>query len=719
MSPPSDALRHPSEGWHVHDDDPFAGPGRLPEGASAEDLSRFGDSRWYLSALSQRSSEGSQVVNWDLFPEQLRASFRRAGWALVNLPTPAELLERAATRRAEWPRPATMAAVFLGWRRFAGWLTDRGVGALDELSAEDLADYAAHVGQRPCSTPVRQDALYAVSLLWGFAPYLPAGDRIPVPPWETVGMRHYLPASTDRNENSTPPIHPAVMSPLLIWAMRFVEDFADDIIAAWQEHERLVGRVREHPDPAATAPLREFFDRCLAEEGALPGGTARGRPGLAVLYLAGRFGTSLRHVTYEAAKHRQGKFQLSTGTPLSTPVRGLLHGKPWKPSIDFHEAPVLMTRLATACLVVVAYLSGARPAEALELRAGCCPEPADDGAGALRYELHGLFFKGARNAEGRPAPAGAPRKVPWTVVPPVARAVRALERVVEGPLLFPADAPWTTGACGRRHRTGDALTPGGANQRIATFIEWVNDYADEHDLAAERIPNDPDGDIVLSRFRRTVAWHIARLPGGRIALAIQYGHLRASTAAEGYSGRARQGLRRVLDIETARAMADHLGTLAEDLRRGEGVSGPAAGRLVRAARDARARFGGKFLTPRQAEALFDGTELNVYDNPQAFLTCNYDPAKALCHAERAAKRATGTAPAIDRCNPACANIARTDSHIGLLRTEIAKLAEEAASPLTPAPLRERLAQRCSALRRVVDLHERTKLVPAREERSSP
>ena len=141
--------------------------------------------------------------------------------------------------------------------------------------------------------------------------------------------------------------------------------------------------------------------------------------------------------------------------------------------------------------------------------------------------------------------------------------------------------------------------------------------------------------------------------------------------------------------------------------------------LVRAARDARARFGGKFLTPRQAEALFDGTELNVYDNPQAFLTCNYDPAKALCHAERAAKRATGTAPAIDRCNPACANIARTDSHIGLLRTEIAKLAEEAASPLTPAPLRERLAQRCSALRRVVDLHERTKLVPACEERSSP
>ncbi len=712
MSSRPDAPRHPGEGWHLHDDEPFARPERLPDGARLEELSRFGDSRWYLSTLSQRSTEPSQVVNWELFPLALRASFRRAGWALVNLPTPSALLERSATRRVEWPRPATMAAWFLGWRRFASWLTDRGVSALGEVSGEDLVDYAAHVGVRPWSTAIRQDALYSVSLLWGFAPHLPAGDRIPMPAWETVGMRHYLPATADHNENTTAAIHPAVMSPLLIWAMRFVEDFADDIIAASEEHQGLVGRVRQRPNPAATVPLRAFFDRCLTKDGALPGGIARGRPGLAARYLAGRFDTSLRHVTYEAGKLGEGKPPLSLNTPLPTPVRGLLHGRPWKPSIDFHEAPILMTRLATACLIVTLYLSGARPGEVLELRAGCCPEPADDGTGAVRYELHGLFFKGARDPDGRPAPAGAERKVPWTVVPPVARAVRVLERIVEGPLLFPAKVPWTTGTSGRRHRTGDALTPGGANQRIATFIDWVNTYADANGLAAERIPDDPDGDVVVSRFRRTIAWHIARLPGGRIALATQYGHLRASAVAEGYSGRARQGLRRVLDIETARAMADHLDTLAEGLGRGEGVSGPAAGRLIRAARDARVRFGGRFLTPRQAEALFDESEFNVYDNPQAFLTCNYDPAKALCHPERSAKRAARSSPAIDRCNPACANIARTDTHISSLRTEIANLAEEAANPLSPTPLRERLTQRVNTLRQIVRRHEQTRIVPA-------
>ena len=55
---------------------------------------------------------------------------------------------------------------------------------------------------------------------------------------------------------------------------------------------------------------------------------------------------------------------------------------------------------------------------------------------------------------------------------------------------------------------------------------------------------------------------VARLPGGRIALALQYGHLRTGTG-DGYANRARHGLRRVLDIETARATADYLQDLAD------------------------------------------------------------------------------------------------------------------------------------------------------------
>lgn len=120
--------------------------------------------------------------------------------------------------------------------------------------------------------------------------------------------------------------------------------------------------------------------------------------------------------------------------------------------------------------------------------------------------------------------------------------------------------------------------------------------------------------------RRTIAWHIARLPGGRVALAIQYAHLRA-TASEGYSGRARHGLQRVLDIETARATADYLNRVNDRIEQGKSISGSAARRLIDAARDAATRFHGMFLSPRQIRGLLSDPKLQVHDNPQAFLTC--------------------------------------------------------------------------------------------------
>lgn len=76
------------------------------------------------------------------------------------------------------------------------------------------------------------------------------------------------------------------------------------------------------------------------------------------------------------------------------------------------------------------------------------------------------------------------------------------------------------------------ITAKAANGRISEFITWVNGYAREHELDSEMIPADPDGPVTLSRFRRTIARHVTRLPGGRIALAIQYGHLR-TLASEG------------------------------------------------------------------------------------------------------------------------------------------------------------------------------------------
>jgi hypothetical protein len=368
-----------------------------------------------------------------------------------------------------------------------------------------------------------------------------------------------------------------------------------------------------------------------------------------------------------------------------------------------------MRRLSTACLVTVSYLSGLRAGEVLELQVGCCPEPDDDGTATVRYQLRGNFLKGAYDQDGKLVPTGLPRDDPWTTILPVAQAVRVLERITASRFLFPADEPWTPANTRNTIRTGEAMSTAGASYRIREFITWVNAFATEQGLPSERIPDDPDGHISLGRFRRSLAWHIARLPGGRIALAIQYGHLRTTTGQK-YSGRSRQGLGRVLDVETARSMADYLSDLSDRIDNGEGVSGPAARRMIKAAADAKARFEGMFLTPTQTEALLREPEFHVYDNPQAFLTCNNDPAKALCHPDRTLSSTRERPPAIDRCDPACSNISRTDEHINRLRLEIARLAEDAVNPLTPVPMQRRNRQRIPILQAIIDRHERTRMV---------
>ena len=696
----------------VHDADPFLDPHRLPDTFDAESVSRFGDLRWDLSPLNTNDHQVHDCLNWQLFPLPLRASFRRAGWALVNLPTPEALLESRNAHRRKWLHPASMRNVVGQWCQLAQWLLARNITELGALTVDDLADYAVEVGRLGISTTTAGNRLAAVTLLWGFAPHLPPGDRIPMPPWQAESLRDYLPRTDTANENGTSPIHPAVMSPLLIWAMRFVDDFADDILAAWQEHHTLTGRIRPYADPAASAAMRKLVEQYAAENRPLPGCIHNGRPMLAISYLAGRANASKEQASH-AVRAYGPHLPVAGEAPLSSPIRGRLDGRAWLEHITFHESPQLMHRLSTACLIVILYLTGMRPGEALELRVGCCPEPGPDDPRPHGHQIHGNYFKGARDDDGKHVIGGLPRNTPWTAIAPVVRAVCVLERMADGPLLFPVKTAWAATTAGSRKRRGEALTCQGANGRIVAFTDWLNDYA-ARTRPDERIPDDPHGPVHVNRFRRTLAWHIARLPGGRVALAVQYGHLRASTVTDGYAGRARDGLRRVLDIETARAMADYLDTVADRLHRGEHVSGPAARRLIGAATGAQLRFEGMFLTPKQARALLAVPQFHVYDNPEAFLTCNYDPSKALCHPDRTHPSGRSTSPAIDRCDPACANIARTDTHIAALRSEIARLREEIVEPATPMPLRERLGQRAAHLDKLVEQHERTHIT-SREE----
>lgn len=78
-----------------------------------------------------------------------------------------------------------------------------------------------------------------------------------------------------------------------------------------------------------------------------------------------------------------------------------------------------------------------------------------------------------------------------------------------------------------------------------------------------------------------LAWHIARRPGGLVALAIQYGHLRTAFVTDGYASRSRDGIHELIGIETVRAVADTVADLHDGLQVGAGSPVPP--------RDARSR----------------------------------------------------------------------------------------------------------------------------------
>ncbi|MEU2723339.1 hypothetical protein [Streptomyces smyrnaeus] len=92
-----------------------------------------------------------------------------------------------------------------------------------------------------------------------------------------------------------------------------------------------------------------------------------------------------------------------------------------------------------------------------------------------------------------------------------------------------------------------------------------------------------------------------------------------------------------------------------------------------------------------------GRRWPVHDNPHAFLMCIHQSDRALCHRAEVADT-----PRLDRCRPACANVARTDRHADALLRHAAAL--EVQAHAVPGPLAERLTQRAIHSRSLAARH---------------
>ncbi|MFC5724163.1 integrase [Streptomyces gamaensis] len=667
---------------------------------------RYAEPTWPMAPLIENPSQPRKSIFWDRCPQALREELRLMAWTLINGELRRIFLKNRGVTMRSRPSANETPATVIRWTQLAKWLDERGLPALADCTRPVLHEYGLFVRDTAASRQMAVKALTAVTRLWAYDSLSARPTGIARPPWDEHGVDNYLPAAADGGgENAREPLSEETMSPLLTWAMRMIDELADDILAAWAETCRLRGIAARAPStPEGRTALDAYLDAMFAAGSPLPASRNNGTGCLASTYLAGVTGASLNQVTVRTAQRGLTRIAAERPgpCPLTLPVTGQIAGAPWRTALDFNEAPLLMRHLGTAAFIVCAYLTGMRPQETLGMRAGCCPDPepgADGHAGHHLIRSH--HYKTVTDEDGNHLSGGAERDVPWVAITPVVRAIRVLERIVpDGHLLFDLDSHQFRST---RPYTG-SLKASAMRVRIEDFVAWANAEAAAQGLPEETIPPDPHGAIGTTRFRRSLAWHIARRPGGLVALAIQYGHMRTALAtevSEGYASRSRSGIHRLIDVETALSVAETAAELRDHFDVGGGVSGPAARHaLLRAARTP--RFEGREIKANFARKFLARDGAVLYDNPHALLLCLYKRDRALC-----ANSTLREAPALDRCVPGCGNSVRTDDHAAQLRERADLLDKKAVH--TPQPVGDRIRANATRLRSYADEHDRTRI----------
>jgi integrase len=560
------------------------------------------------------------------------------------------------------------------------------------MTGADLEDYQRFLSTSLPNPGTRHRARSGVRKFWLWRSSLPSGglrfDPLHVDGWSMPNARG--------SENATARIPEEVLGPMFVWAMRFIDDFSADILAADRHWRTPLPPGGSHPYGELPVQLRAWLGERVAAGRPLPAWRGKASTTAVALEL-GRDRISVgryRHLIDEAAAIAGTAPQTVSGQP----VLGRLDGQPWIQAIlADHTEPDSLASLARllqdSCYIALAFLSGARDSELKHLQRGCLTIERDAAGTPYRWKIRGLAFKGEND------PAGVPAT--WSIGEPAARAITVLEQLQPPgtPDLFARleHSPGTKpGAVSR------VLTSGATNARLNGFVAWVNGYCRRHDRADSIAP---DGDrawrLANSQFRRTLAWFIARRPGGVIAGALAYRH-HCVQVFEGYAGTSESGFRAEVESEQALARGQHL-MASVDAHQHTQLTGPAADEAARRLEEfgERAGFRGKVvLDDSRLRRLMTRHDPAVY--PGEYVTCVHDHSKALC--EKARSRRSEGLPDHGGCKPlACRNVALTPGNVASWHGEIDKITERlAARPPLPPLLRRRLEDRRTEITAFLD-----------------
>jgi hypothetical protein len=193
---------------------------------------------------------------------------------------------------------------------------------------------------------------------------------------------------------------------------------------------------------------------------------------------------------------------------------------PWTPSLHAFEVVHLTEIARTACMLVIATVTGMRAGELMELTTAAPLPPSETAPGLARYKLAGRVIKDQPHG-------GTPDE--WVVIAEVHRAARLAASLLsrrgddkpgqddgQEPLLF-----------GRFS----------FDSRYRAFRDWVNSPAGQR-LGLAPIPGAPPTPRAL---RRTLAIELAYRPGGLLAAKLRLKHISVATT-EGYASRPLAGV---------------------------------------------------------------------------------------------------------------------------------------------------------------------------------
>lgn len=651
----------------------------------ASRLSRFTDERWDLTPGIFEDHGTKVSLTFEAFSPRWRLAVKEYFWCLINddtaksLPA-AQLGKRVSLRTISFAR-TPLAGVL-------AWAEEQGATSLEELSAAKLDLMLDHISALDLSHLAKGRMISETRRLWAYRDVVPEALRLPEPqPWLGEHTRDLFGEPPRGSRNRTPRIGDETLVPLLGWAMRFVDDVSADITASFREYclllqqedrYRAPGVGRWTPDGTRRQRLERLLNAMRRNGDKLPGHSLPDGTRKIRWQHLGRltYSSGHEHALNDLDLIRASGLEIGDDAYLTTQCRGTLDGHVWrKRPIPFDDATNLAQHLVTACFIIIAYLSGTRPGEALSLERGCVEHHEPTG----RWTVTGVRWKGARTDDGAKAVEGQQREIPWVVHPIVARAIDVLSQLHSDKLLFPLrlrPKPVRGPAEPENLRPGKALTTSQIGADIVEFIDWVNKYCEDH-KRPDFIPADDHGRVSPRRFRRTLAWHIVRQPRGLVAAAIQYGHV-ATHITQGYAGNYGSGFLDELALERWLERIEDVDELEAYLDSGGKVSGPAATEFESRVQRARAKFAGRTIpTGRQADRLLQDPVLQVFKGRG--MHCVFNKATALCTKESEEK------PFLGECRSSCSNIARTDGDILELRADIESLPHD---PLAP-PIRHR------------------------------